>query len=504
VESRNIRDFLDYINSGEFKIVGISVYTPNLRLVKLLVDFIKDRKCDRRFPYIVLGGHHLYHDPNLVFKLGADYGIVGEAETSFPYLIDALFKKSNDFNSLPGLIFRDPISGQIKRNPEQRLDLSANIFPAWHHIDIDYYSKVCNLPFYGVRSVMPVLSGRGCVGRCSFCSPSIGSFRVRPVEHVMREIEWLNSKYDFELINFINEMFCRSKEEIKHFCEALKQLNPRKNWICGLRADAGIDSETFLLMKESGCISTSAGIESGSDKVLKLMNKRTTTEQIKKFFRDAKTAGLPCNGTFLVGNEGETEADLKETIDMVINEEMNAGESLTNAYPGIPIYKNALTRGLISDEWDYDWVNRRHINISEISNENFWDRIISELRRYNTFLLSRFKAKNLSYKLPFGLFVKAAGICPDCEKPVSVTSRRSLLGLKAYCRVCFQPVIFNLYELNEFKAHFRHLCSVLQKANRLVISGVLKDAVSLLRYDYFGLNYDKSSFLPKGKSSVSP
>lgn len=463
------------------------------------------RKIHPELPIIIGGNITKDIRPDfLLNKIGADFGIVGEAETSLPYLIDTLLKKSGEFNDLPGLIFRDPIIGEIKRNPEHRLDLSINILPAWHHIDVDYYSKVCSLPYWGNRLTMPVLSGRGCVGRCSFCSPSIGSFRARPVEHVIQEIEWLNSKYDFEWIFFINEMFYRTKDEIERFCNAYKDLNPIKNWVCSLRADADIDVDTFLLMKNAGCVSTTAGIESGSDKILKLMNKRTTAQQVKSFFRNAKTAGLPCNGTFMIGNEGETEADLKETIDMVINEEMNAGESLTNAYPGTLIYKNALNRRLINDEWDYlqqlrfgadiwdyRWENRRHMNISEISNEHFWDTIIKELRRYNTFLLNRFKAKNITYKFPFGLLIEAMGSCPDCGGKVSVVSYRSLLGLKGFCRDCFQTVIFNLYELKEFAGHFELLRAVLQEARGLVILGTMKEAVSILRYDYFGLDYNK-------------
>jgi len=461
------------------------------------------RKINPELPIIIGGNITKDIRPDfLIDKIGATFGIVGEAETSLPYLIDALIKRNDNFDDLPGLIFKDQITGAIKRNLERRLDLSINILPAWHHINVDYYSKVSLVP--GRRSTMPVLSGRGCVGRCSFCSPSIGSFKVRPLEHIIREVEWLNSKYSFEWIVFMNEMFYRTKEEIGIFCDAYKILNPRKKWACTMRVDVDIDVDTFLLMKDTGCVSVSAGIESGSSKTLKLMNKKTTPEQIKKFFRDAKTAGLPSSGTFLVGNEGETEADLKETIDMVINEEMTGNESLTNAYPGTLIFKNAIRRGLINDEWDYllqlkfgceiwdyKWVNRRHVNISEIPDGYFWEVIVKELRRYNTFLLNRFKAKDIRYTSPFGLLIKATGSCPSCGASASVVSRRSLLGLKSFCPNCFQAVIFNLYELNDFNGHFEFLRKELQKTKVLVILGAMKEAVSILRYDYFGLDYDK-------------
>lgn len=464
------------------------------------------RKINPELP-IILGGN-ITKDirPDFIFdKIGVDYGIIGEAETSLPYLIDNIINNSDKFHEVSGLLYKDKVSGEIKKNPVKRLDLSNNIIPAWHHIDVDYYKKVFSIPFWGNRLAMPVLSGRGCVGRCSFCSPSIGSFRIRPVEHVIQEIEYLNSKYDFEWIVFINEMLYRSKEEILSFCQAYKKIKPMKNWVCSLRVDADIDLDTFGAMKEAGCVSTSAGIESGSNKILKLMNKRTTAEQVIKYFRDTKAAGLPSNGAFLVGNEGETEEDLRQTIDMIINEEMNTTESLTNAYPGTLIYRNALKRGLIDDEWSYlqqlefgcdiwdrTWTNRRHMNISEIPDEHFWDVIIRELRRFNSFSLNRFKVNDVSYKLAFGaLLMSVTGTCPDCGSSVSSVSPYRLMGIIGFCRNCFRRVFFNIYEAKDFKSHFELIVNTLRKTNSLVVFGAEYEAVSLLRFDYFGLNYDK-------------
>lgn len=457
---------------------------------------------------IILGGN-ITKDINSDFlfdKIGIDYGIVGEAETSLPYLINTLVSGSNDFENVPGLLFKEKFSGKVIKNPPHRLNLQdVNILPAWHHIDVDFYSKECYLPFWGIRSAMPVLSGRGCVGVCSFCSPTIGSYQMRPIKHVLEEIEFLNSKYDFEWIVFFNEMFYRSKEEILDFCRAYQEVKPRKPWVCALRTDSNVDIETFIAMKEAGCVSTSAGIESGSDKVLKLMRKRTTAEQIKKFFRDARESGLPCNGTFMVGNEGETEEDLRQTIDMVIREEMNTSESLTNAYPGTLIYKNALKCGLIENEWDYlrqlrfgcgvwesDWINRKYLNISEIPNERFWDVIVKELRRYNTFLLHRFQARDIIYNIVLGMqYITVSGLCYECGHNVFVLSQYKLLGIETNCPNCFKKVVFNLYKLKDFAKHFELLCNELKRAEQLVILGTNSDAMDIMRIDYFGLNYDR-------------
>lgn len=458
---------------------------------------------------IILGGN-ITKDINSDFlfdKLGIDYGIVGEAETSLPFLIDTLKKESNDLINISGLIYKDDLSGKVIKNPPKRLNLEkVNILPAWHHINTNFYITECAMPFYGARSAMPVLSGRGCVGVCSFCSPTVGSFQSRPIQHVIDEIEFLNSTFDFEWIIFLNEMFYPSKEKILEFCRAYQNVKLKKPWACNLRIDANPDVDTFIAMKEAGCISISAGIESGSDKVLKLMKKRTTTEQIKQFFRDARKAGLPCNGTFMVGNEGETEDDLKLTIDMVISEEMNTGESLINAYPGTLIYKNALKRGLIENEWDFlrelrfgcgvwdnEWINRKYLNISEIPNERFWEGITKELRRYNTFLLHRFQVNDIKYKKIYGMEVMLmSGLCPVCNHNVfKEYTEYMLLGVQTYCPNCFHTVFFNIYKLNDFISHFGYLCKELETAKQLVVLGTNHDAINILRIDYFGLNYNK-------------
>lgn len=471
-------------------------------------DVVRQARTTRPELPIILGGN-IVKDIKADFlfdKIGVDYGIVGEAETSLPYLVDAISKGSDDYKDIPGLVFKNKLDGKVTKNAPRRLELtSANILPSWHHFDIDYYSKEYYLPYWGIQSAMPVLTGRGCVGRCSFCSPTIGSFQPRPIEHVIEEIEFLNSTYDFEWIVFFNEMFYPSKEGILNFCRAYQKVKLKKPWVCGMRVDANPGVETFIAMKEAGCLSASAGIESGSDKVLKLMRKRTTAEQVKKFFRDAREAELPCNGTFMVANEGETEEDLRQTIDMVISEEMNTGESLTLLYPGTLIYRNALERGLIEDEWEYlrqlrfttgvwetEWADRKYINISEIPNECFWDVIVSELRRYHTFLLHRFQAKDMEYKTVAGIeHLEISGLCSECDHRVVVYSQHKLLGIEDYCPKCFNKVVFNLYKLKDFAVHFEWLCIELRRADRLVILGTNYNAFNILRIDYFGLNYDR-------------
>jgi anaerobic magnesium-protoporphyrin IX monomethyl ester cyclase len=454
---------------------------------------------------VILGGGVTKDMPSafLFDKLCISYGIIGEAETSFPYLIDALLNKKTGFDAIPGLVYKDPRTGEIKKNPVRRLDLSsADILPAWHRFNVDYYINDWEHGMYGRRLCMPVISARGCTGSCTFCSSFSGPFRKRPIEQVIREIALLDDRYTFDWIAFYNEMFYSTREEIVTFCEAMKSIKRRKNWFCDMRVDADLDIDTFRLMKSAGCVAIFGGLESGSNKILSLMNKRTTREMLIRFFRTAEAAGLPCVGTFLVGNEGETEAEIKETVDMVTGEKMRVTEALICTYPGTKIYENAKKRGLIGDEWeylqhldfladiwDYSWSKKDYLNISDIPNDRFWETVASELRRFNTFNLTHFVPLNMTYSYKFGMLIKVTGVCAECGSAVIFVTPRKMLGIKTFCRDCLRPVEFNLYELPEFNGHYRHLCAELQKTNRLAIVGTRNEASFMLQYDYFKLNY---------------
>ena len=213
---------------------------------------------------VILGGN-ITKDMQTRFlfdKLHITYGIIGEAETSFPFLLDAILRKGTELDEIPGLLYKDSQTGEIKKNPVRRLNLSTvDILPAWHRFNVDYYINEWEHSIYCRRLCMPVIASRGCTGTCSFCSPTIGSYSKRPLEQVMREIELLGERYAFDWISFISEMFYPTREEVIDFCEAYKSVKHRKKWICELRVDANIDTDTFRLMKSVGCVAVVGGVE---------------------------------------------------------------------------------------------------------------------------------------------------------------------------------------------------------------------------------------------------
>jgi len=480
------------------------------------------RKINKNTPFI-LGGNIIKDgfDELLFDYIGIDYGVLGESETSLPQLVDFIYNNKKLISDIPGAVYKDRNNVIVRKSPE-RFDLvSKNIFPAWDNFDVEFYVNNCSVPFVGPdMRFMPVLTGRGCVGKCTFCSPSIGGFRKRPISHVIDEIKYLTLRYDFKRIFFYNEMFYASAKDINNFCEEYYAIENKKPWMAAVRVDANIGIDTFTNMKKAGCELVSAGIESGSDEILALMRKHTKAEKILAFFMAAKVAHLPSNGTFIIGNEGETEEDIIKTIDLAIKGEINTGESLMYLYPGTAIYDHAKKKGLIVDDMKYfkqmlrsgtgslysglDQMRKNFINMTNLSISEFYKVAIREIRRYNTFVFNRYSVKDLSCRIDvsqFGVKMVMSGSCCECGTPVCyeyyIYKTSEYLGVmgdgindRLICQKCYHQLSFNYLEEKENALYYKGLKNKIKNYRRIVISGINDDALNLMRINYFDIDYN--------------
>lgn len=531
LEDNNIPfDFVDIVTTPDWEQTIRRLLAQNDYLVVAsggLISFYKQfrdlvglvRECAPHVPFLLGGNITKDADEHVLFDvIGIDYGINGEAENSLPQFLEGLQKGETSFSGYNGIIYRNK-KGDILRNPPVRFDVNKhNVIPAWHHLDTDFYIENSSFAFMGKNlRFMPVLSGRGCIGKCGFCSPTVGSFKKREISDLIGEIEWLIEKYDFDKLCFLNEMFYPSAKDIVAFCEAYINVKGRKPWFVQLRVDSDLDVETLKIMKDAGCIAVSAGIESGSDKILKLMNKKTTESQIRSFFRNCKQAGMPASGTYIVGYDGETEKDIVKTIDLIIEENISSGEALLFTYQGTKVYEQALERGLIKDESKQLDAYARSLfspdapeyfcNLTRMDTDYFFTVAQREVRRYNKFLYERYKVQNLKLKVSGSwrwTTIELSGHCIECGSPVNIEYvvfggqymgfLGTSIGRTTICTNCFSPVIYDLYESGDFPdmaAHLKELKSVIGQAESLVVCGVNSNLNYLLRTDFLDFDYAK-------------
>ncbi len=505
IEKVNIEELLA---TNDYFAVATGGLSANWKLYQDIRNSIKAHH--PKIPFI-LGGNvvkdTMYTNIDILFdeeKFGIDFGISGEAEGVLTKLLEKIRNNEIDYHNVPGLVYIDPITNKPRKIPKQRFDLNmGNRFPLWDVVDVEFYKKI-SFPFMGDFTCMPIMSGRGCKGACSFCSPTVGNFKARPLEHIMEEIAWLESNYEFEILLFLNEMFYNNKADILAFCAEYKQHFTRP-WAVNLRASIDIDLETFQEMKNSGCIIASAGIESGSDLVLDLMKKQTPASKIVQFYRDAKTAGIPSAGTFIIANEGETEAELAKTIDMVIDEGMHTNYALMDAYPGTLAYKHALKKGLIKDEWYHltkvafrysVWgmdLENEYVNTSAIADDVLWPTLYRQLRRFEKHCYDNDKLKNLTWSHNKSLLKKEVtnikGECVSCGEQISSTLRFQPIGQIVTCVKCYYANFVPYLETPIYKTHYQKMITKLSSAKRILIVGLSKD---LIKFNLFGIDYDNA------------
>jgi radical SAM superfamily enzyme YgiQ (UPF0313 family) len=155
----------------------------------------------------------------------------------------------------------------------------------------------------------------------------------------------------------MDELFIVSKQRTVELVDALKKLNKNINLlyrIASARVDT-IDLDLLNNLKASGCVDIVYGLESGSQKMLSSMKKRTTVEQNYKAVLLTHEAGLHSTPQFVIGLPGETNETAKETLEFVnkIDFWEDVGFHFANPYPGTEIYENAKKEGLIKNEDEF-------------------------------------------------------------------------------------------------------------------------------------------------------
>jgi radical SAM superfamily enzyme YgiQ (UPF0313 family) len=280
-------------------IYGITCVTPQFTYVKKIAEKIKNRQPDT---LVVIGGVHPTVLPEMTLeKIKCDIVVRGEGEI-------AMFEIVNGR--------RDRIiDGQLIEN------LDDIPFPAWDMIDIYDYSKIGTNSFFGPTKNNKegyIQTGRGCPFNCAFCAQAFFTkrkVRYKSIPRIISEVKLLMDKYKCDRFYFFDDTFIIDKRRVLSLCDELAKIKGI-DWHCLSRADT-TDLELYRKMKAAGCIGITYGIESGSQKILDIVNKGTTIEQNLEAIKVAKEAGLKVRCQVIVGLPGETEETIKETEELI-------------------------------------------------------------------------------------------------------------------------------------------------------------------------------------------
>ncbi len=286
-------------------LIGVSMMTYRYKETCGLIKNIK-----QRFPAVLIaaGGPHvsLFREELLRGCPELDYGITMEGEETSIELC-----KGIPLESIKGLIMRN--AQGVVYNGDRRFiqDLDAVAFPRYEKFELD---KIINRQI----NALPIVSSRGCPFECVYCPVkcSIGKvFRMRSPGNIAQELGyWYNKGY--RRFSFADDNFTLVKQRVVDLCEMIKSSGLKGLALScdnGVRADK-VDEELLALMKEAGFYRIAFGVEAGSDRILKNLNKSESIETIKQRIQEACGLGYEIDLFFLVGSPGETLEDLEDSF----------------------------------------------------------------------------------------------------------------------------------------------------------------------------------------------
>lgn len=336
------------ISTFDPEAIGLSVRNiddQKMEPARFLLDRTKEivSLCRRLSPVpLILGGAGFSIFPEQTLEyLEADMGIQGEGEGIFPLLLDRLNLKE-DLSGLPGLYLRGR-GLQGKRTFITKLDSLP-----WQDV-FSWFNASGNLKDYW----MTVQTRRGCPMACSFCSTSMiegKTIRKRSPEAVAEDINNL-MKGGIKKFHFTDNTFNIPPDYAKALCRQLKGLPSKPRWQC-IPYAGKVDAELAKLMAEAGCIGASIGFESGSESVLRALNKHFSLQDVRSASQMLGDQGIGRMGFLLLGGPGETRETVEESLAFADSLHLEAVKMTVGIriYPETPLARIALQEGMITEK----------------------------------------------------------------------------------------------------------------------------------------------------------
>lgn len=356
--------------------VGISSMTGTQIFFALEAAKIVRRITGGKIP-IVWGGAHPSSVPEqTVLNECVDIVCIGEGEETFLELVEAIAAKRS-INDVSGIAYKD--GGKSIVNPQRPLLDVEQLLPVpWELVDVekyihrDFYLKGTN------RSLDIGQTSRGCPFQCGFCSSATlrkRRWRAMSVEKSLDRIVEPVKRFNLESIWIRDDEFYIDRKRAYNICDGMINAGLKVKWYTsGTRVDVFNRSsdDEIKILKRSGADTLKFGAESGSNRILKLMQKGIKKEDTIKANLRIKEFDIIPAFALMIGFPTETFDEMNETIDLFVRLKKDNPKAqfetigTYTALPGTPLYKLALEHGLkppdklegwidwLSDEYDVE------------------------------------------------------------------------------------------------------------------------------------------------------
>lgn len=318
-----------------------------------------------------------------------DYVVIGEPEQVICELAEQRLNKKLRLSEISGLGYKE--NGEVFINKRRAIPWSYDysIFPDYSRINKDKYRlSLTGKPFAVVKTSV------GCDYSCSFCTSEVyygKGWRARSPENIVKEIENINLRQKIDNFLFLSDTFNGNSKFVEDLASLILSHGLKIKWVSNSRVDL-VYEEQASLMKKSGCLLVSLGIESFDRDILKINNKFINPEHIKRGIEIFNKQGILTYGYFIFGLEGETRISVFKTMFKAWCSRLDFANfySLT-PYPGTVYFSRFENRN-----WEKyfhgisDIVTYKHLSNQEINMYRYLALFLFYLRPRRLFLLIKY------------------------------------------------------------------------------------------------------------------
>jgi radical SAM superfamily enzyme YgiQ (UPF0313 family) len=315
----------DDIQLDDANVYGMSLYTATYN------DSLKIRRWLNGRP-VIAGGPHATALPKETCADGFDIVVTGECEGNIAEIV-----RSGQQGIVPG---------EAVKNIDE--------LPYWNYnlVDLREYRRLVN-----GKPAFSYMTSRGCAYRCLFCwvANNLQYVRAHSVDRVISELKANNAT----TLRLFDDHFSMGRARFWEITNRLSELGD-VNYRCTPRI-SDLSPDVCKQLRDSGCVLIIPGVESGSDEMLRRMNKRITKSQIKEGIENAKNAGLEVRISIIIGFPGETWQTVKETSTFLKTVPFDDfAIAIFAPFPGTYPYHNPDKFGIkwLSKDWDDYYVLR--------------------------------------------------------------------------------------------------------------------------------------------------
>lgn len=364
------------------EIIGITTMTFTLLDVMETIKIAKE-VCPQA--KIALGGPHVHIFPEETINLkNVDYVIVGEGEETFFQLAKNI-GNNEALKKISGLVFKE--NGKIVNTGIK--DYCANLdnlpFPPREMLPYEKYFSLLAKE----EPITTMFTSRGCPFRCSFCDrPTMGKiFRKRTAQNVVDEMEQC-LKLGIKEIFIYDDTFTVDKNRVIEICEEILKRGLKFGWDIRARVDT-VDENLVNLLKKAGCRRIHYGVEAGTEKILKVLNKNITLDKVTNAFKITRKAGIETLAYFMIGSPTETREDILATIKFAkkLNPDFTQITLLT-PFPATKIYQQALVEKVFENDYWREFAKNPQLGFKtrywtkELSNKELQEMLVYAYKQF--------------------------------------------------------------------------------------------------------------------------